>query len=178
MWSVPMSHGISIKCLNDTASPILKLWDEAGAFEAVPSMKELNYPPHLTLAVFPNDPGDVDDVLEDVFASQPRLSIPFDEICCFENDFLVLWARPRADDALRDLYNKLHRNFDPAICHEHYRVGRWVPHCSLATKVPMAQAKAAIEWAKQKRRKFSVEFDAADFVQFPPVVIEREYRLR
>ncbi|AXA39433.1 2'-5' RNA ligase family protein [Rhizobium leguminosarum] len=173
-----MPYGISIKCLNDTASPILRLWDEASSFEVSASMVDLNYPPHLTLAVLPDHPSHVDKVLEDVFTSQPRLSISFEGVGYFENDFLVLWARPRSDDALLELHAKLHRNLDPAICHEHYRVGRWVPHCSLATKVPSSGAKAAIEWAKQKQLEFSVEFDTADLVQFPPVAIDREYRLR
>jgi hypothetical protein len=72
-----MPCGISIKCLNDTAFPILRLWHEASSFEVSASMVALNYPPHLTLAVFPDHPGHVDEVLEDVFVSQPRLSIPF-----------------------------------------------------------------------------------------------------
>ena len=173
-----MPHAISVKCLNDTASSIVKLWDEASAFEDAASMKELNYPPHLTLAIFPDNPGRVSNTLENTLAFQPKLSVPFQEIGYFENDFLVLWARPRLEAALRNLHKKLHRNFDPAICHEHYRVDRWVPHCSLATKVPMSRAKAAIAWAKQKRPEFSVEFDAVDVVRFPPVVVEREYRLR
>lgn len=163
---------------NDTASPIVKLWDEASAFESIASMKALNYPPHLTLAVFPNDPGQIGDMVKDIFASQPSLSIPFEAVSYFVGDFLVLWAKPRHCDVLRDLHHRLHRTFDPATCHEHYRVDRWVPHCSLATKVPSSRANAAMEWARQKRLEFAVEFDATDFVQFPPVVIQQEYRLR
>ena len=53
-----------------------------------------------------------------------------------------------------------------------------MPHCSLATKVPPAEAKAAMAWAGQKRLDFQVEFDTADLVEFPPVRVERSYRLR
>lgn len=172
-----MPHAISIKCLNDTASPILRLWDEASAFEAGASMAELNYPPHLTLAVFPDHPGDVADVLDEVFAAQPKLSVPFEDVGHFDNDLLVLWARPRPNAALMALHEKLHRRIDPAICDPHYRQGRWVPHCSLATKVPPSEAKAAIAWAGRKQLGFQVEFDTADFVAFPPVVVESSYRL-
>lgn len=173
-----MPYAISLKCLNDTASPILKLWDEASSFEVSASMANLNYPPHLTLAIFPDRPGHVDKVLEELFVSQPKLSIFFEDVGTFENDVLVLWARPRRNDSLMELHEKLHRHFDPATCDAHYRVDRWVPHCSLATKVPPSQAKAAMAWARQKRLDFQVEFDAVDFVQFPPVAVEREYRLR
>lgn len=172
-----MPYAISVKCLNETASPILRLWDEASAFEAKASMAELNYPPHLTLAVFPNHPGRIIDVLEEVFAAEPKLSIVFEEVGYFENDLLVLWARPRPNASLMALHQKLHRHIDPTICDPHYREGRWVPHCSLATKVPRARAKAAIAWAGQKRLDLNVEFDIADFVEFPPVRVERNYRL-
>ncbi|CAI9404599.1 RNA 2',3'-cyclic phosphodiesterase [Pleomorphomonas sp. T1.2MG-36] len=173
-----MPYAICIKCLNDTAAPILKLWDEASAFEVTASMTALNYPPHLTLAVFPDHPGRIVDGLDEVFAAQPKLTIAFDGVAYFDNDLLVLWARPRRNDALMALHEKLHRHIAPALCDPHYREGNWVPHCSLATKVPRAEVKAAIAWARQKRLDFKVEFDTADFVEFPPVRVERSYRLR
>ncbi|WP_370677709.1 2'-5' RNA ligase family protein [Pleomorphomonas sp. PLEO] len=173
-----MPRGISIKCLNETASPVMKLWDEASSFESVASMRQLNYPPHITLAVLTENLAGVDAVLDDVFGSQPSLCIPFVEIRYFENDFLVLWARPRDDHDLLKLHARLHRHIDPAICEQHYRVGGWTPHCSLATRVPAASAGEAKQWAQQKRTEFTVVFDAADIVHFPPVVVEREHRLR
>ena len=173
-----MPYAVCIKCLNDTAAPILKLWDEASAFEVTASMAELNYPPHLTLAVFPDHPGRIVNALDEVFATQPKLTIAFDGVGYFDNDLLVLWARPRPNASLMALHQKLHRHIDPALCDPHYREGNWTPHCSLATKVPPSEAKAAIAWAGQKRLDLKVEFDVADFVEFPPVRVERSYRLR
>ncbi len=173
-----MPYGISIKCLNETAAPILDLWDEASAFEPVASMKQLAYPPHITLAVLTEKLAKADEVLGDVFGSQSSLCIPFDEISYFENDCLVLWAKPKQDHDLLRLHARLHRYIDPAICDEHYRVGQWTPHCSLATGVPASSATAAMRWARRRRVEFTVVFDAADLVQFPPVAVERECRLR
>ena len=173
-----MPYAICIKCLNDTASPILKLWDEASAFEVTASMAELNYPPHLTLAVFHDHPRRVVDGLDEVFAAEPKLTIVFEDVGYFDNDLLVLWARPRPNASLTVLHQRLHRHIAPALCDPHYREGNWVPHCSIATKVPRAEAKAAIAWAGQKRLDLKVEFDTADFVEFPPVRVERSYRLR
>lgn len=172
-----MPYAISIKCLNETALPIQRLWDEASAFEAKPSMAELDYPPHLTLAVFPDHPGRIVDGLDEVFAAEPKLTIAFEDVGYFDNDLLVLWARPRPNASLMALHQRLHRHIDSALCDEHYREGRWVPHCSLATKVPPTQAKAAIAWAGRTRLDLKVEFDIADFVEFPPVRVERDYRL-
>ncbi|MCM5556991.1 2'-5' RNA ligase family protein [Pleomorphomonas sp. JP5] len=172
-----MPHAISIKCQNATAAPILKLWDEASAFEVSGSMAALDYPPHLTLAVFPEHPGRVVDALDEVFAAQPKLTIVFDGVGYFDNDPLVLWARPRPDASLMALHHRLHRHIDPALCDPHYREGNWVPHCSLATRVPRAEATAAMAWAGRKRLDFEVDFDTADLVEFLPVRVERSYRL-
>jgi 2'-5' RNA ligase len=172
-----MPYGISLKCCNATAIEILELWDEASIFEPSGSMRELNYPPHLTLAVFPHYPGDISAALDEVFSSQEKLSIAFETVEHFDNDLMVLWAKPRFDQGLSNLHADLHRHFDPMICHEHYRAGSWVPHCSLATRVHEAAKPAAIDWAKSKILDFSVEFDVADFVQFPPVLVKQELQL-
>ena len=87
-------------------------------------------------------------------------------------------AKPRANQDLSRLHHRLDSHFGPLDCHEHYRVGHWTPHCSLATKVPQHAKSAAIAWANSRRIALAVEFDLADFVQFPPVVIHEELRLR
>lgn len=172
-----MPYGISLKSRHASASEIEKLWDEASVFEPVSSMQELNYPPHLTLAVFPEYPVGVGTILSKVFSSRSKLSITFEAVKYFDNDLIVLWAKPSLDQALLDLHKALHSYFDPLVCHEHYRVGRWVPHCSLATKVPQHAKSAAIEWAESKKIDFSVTFDVADFVEFAPVVVHNEFPL-
>lgn len=78
-----MPYGVSIKCLNETASPILDLWDEASAFEPVASMRQLAYPPHITLAILTERLAGADEMLGEVFGSQASLCIPFVEICHF-----------------------------------------------------------------------------------------------
>ncbi|XOK13299.1 2'-5' RNA ligase family protein [Agrobacterium tumefaciens] len=173
-----MPYGISLKSCNATASEILKLWDEASIFEAKGSMQELAYPPHLTLAVFEQSPGDVSAIMAEVFSIQKVLLITFDAVKYFDSETMVLWAQPCSNHVLSDIHDRLHGHFDPVSCHEHYRVGRWVPHCSLATAVPQSTKPAAIKWAESRRLKFTVEFDVADFVQFAPVVVQQELRLR
>jgi 2'-5' RNA ligase len=173
-----MPYAICLKSCNATASEILKLWDEARIFEAKGSMQELGYPPHLTLAVFEQSPRDVGTIMAEVFSVQKELLITFDAIKCFDNETMVLWAKPRSNHVLSYIHGRLHGHFEPQSCHEHYRIGRWVPHCSLATRVPQSAKPAAIQWAESRRLKFTVKFDVADFVQFPPVVIQQELRLR
>jgi 2'-5' RNA ligase len=173
-----MPYGITLKSCNATAVEILKLWEEVSPFEPKGSMRELGYPPHVTLAVFAQWPQEVSAVMREVFSAQEKLPITFDAVDYFDNDFLVLWAKPRANQTLSHLHHRLHSHFDPSVCHEHYRIGHWTPHCSLATNVPQSAKSAAIAWANGRKLAFTVDFDFADFVQFPPVVIHEELRLR
>lgn len=172
-----MPYGINVKCLNDTARNIAKLWDEASFFETLPSMRALNYPPHFSLAVYEDVPEDIDHILSDVFAHQPKLKISFEEVGYFDNDNLVLWARPLQTDALLELHTKLHSKIKSERCLEYYQPGNWVPHCTLATRVPLHVKEAALEWAKQERQRYEVIFDFADIVSAPPLRIESEFRL-
>ncbi|MBB2754980.1 UNVERIFIED_ORG: 2'-5' RNA ligase [Rhizobium aethiopicum] len=173
-----MPYGISLKCLNETASPVFKLWDEAAAFEETASMRALNYPPHLTLAVYDEFSSDrLAAALERVFRGHSAVTVSFSGASYFENEFIVLWARPIADNALFQLHAALQQEIDPAYCHEHYRPGNWVPHCTVAAKVPKAKSEIAINWANENRMQFAVSFDAADCVRFPPVEITSEIAL-
>ncbi|WP_245303115.1 hypothetical protein [Rhizobium esperanzae] len=73
-----MPYGISLKCLNDTASPVFKLWDEAAAFEETASMRALNYPPHITLAVYQEIAVDrLAEAAERVFRIHPAVTSSF-----------------------------------------------------------------------------------------------------
>lgn len=173
-----MPYGISIKSGDVTAANIVRMWDEASIFEPTGSMRELNYPPHLTLAVFPEYPREVGTIITEVFSSQNSLRVTFEAVKYFDNDLLVVWAKPCFNEALLNLHATLHSHIDPLACHEQYRVGRWVPHCSLATKVPQSAKSAAIKWAESKTLDFSVIFDLVDFVEFPPVVVHHELQLR
>jgi 2'-5' RNA ligase len=173
-----MRYGISLKSLNATASPVLELWDKAAAFEETASMRALNYPPHLTLALYQEiDLDQLAEALDRVFRTRPAVTLNFSSIGHFENEFLVLWARPNNGEQLFQLHAQLHREIDPAHCHDHYRPGNWVPHCTIATKIPAAKSQAAIGWANRNRMRFPVTFDAVDCVRFPPVEILREIRL-
>ncbi|MBX5219984.1 2'-5' RNA ligase family protein [Rhizobium sp. NLR8a] len=141
-------------------------------------MRALNYPPHITLAVYQEIAVDrMAEAAERVFRIHPAVTLSFSEISYFENEFLVLWARPNDDELLIRLHAALHQEVDPFHCREHYRPGNWVPHCTIATKIPKAKSQPAINWANRNRVQLSVPFDAADCVRFPPVQVLSEVRL-
>lgn len=173
-----MAYAISLKCANDTAAPVLDLWDEASRFETVPSMRPLNYKPHLTLAIYDNVlPEPLLQAVRKVFRGMPALSIEFSGIHHFPNELLVLWVRPVDDSALRRIHEALHSQLEPLLCREHYRPGHWQPHCTIAMHIPQTSAASALTWAAETPARFTIRFDVVDILRFPPVEILEEVKL-
>jgi 2'-5' RNA ligase len=173
-----MPYAIVLKCTDDSAAPVLDLWREASRFEASPSMQALNYPPHLTFAVYEDIAVSLlVAAAQKAFANAPPLSIEFSGISHFPNEMLVLWARPVDDRAIRQIHHAIHDEIDPALCHEHSRPDRWQPHCTIAMKIPTSAAGEALRWAAATPAKFTLNFDVVDCIRFPPIEILKEVKL-
>lgn len=174
-----MPFAICLKAENDTARPILALWDEVGRLEPTPSMSGLGYPPHLTLAIYDEvGKGDALAALNSVFSGLPPIVLGFEAICWFENQPLVLWAAPGANASLLLAHDAIHRTINPALCRPYSRPGHWVPHCTLGTAIPNARRDEAYAMTQRTIDRFEVTFDVADVVCFPPVEVIAENVLR
>lgn len=156
----------------------MDLWREASRFETAPSMEALDYPPHLTFAIYEDVavPSLV-AAAQKAFASVPPLSVEFSGIGHFSNETLVLWARPADDRILRRIHGVIHDDIDPNLCHAHYRPDYWQPHCTLAMKIPASAADEALAWARTTSATFTLIFDMVDCISFPPVEIMKEVKL-
>ncbi|MDL2408360.1 2'-5' RNA ligase family protein [Rhizobium calliandrae] len=173
-----MPYAISLKCTNNTAMPVRDPWLQARAFETVPSMQGLNYPPHLALAIYENiSPDRVCEAVRKAFHDIQAISVEFSGIRHFRNGVLVLWARPVDDNVLRRVHHAIHREIDPLLCQAHYRPDHWQPHCTIAMNIPMAPAETALNWAAEMQARFTVTFDAVDCIKSPPVEILSEVKL-
>ena len=169
-----MPVAITVKAVNETARPILSLWEQIGRFESRPSMRSLGYPPHITLAVYDDVARDVlGSVVEAVFAGTPALRVTFDGVRHFDGAPLVLWASPTPCAGLAQAHAAIHGRVDPSRCRAHYRPGAWVPHCTLGTEVLEARRQDALDFARRAVVSFDVVFDVADGVAFPPVEVIR-----
>jgi len=141
-------------------------------------MVALNYPPHVTLAIYDNiSVGKLRETLRAVFGARARIRLRFDRLAYFEQPQLVFWAAPEASDPLLHAHAALHRLIHPSLCREHYRPGAWVPHCTLATDVSPNNRQQAFDLADQKIAPFDVVFDKADCVEFMSVRVLEEYAL-
>jgi 2'-5' RNA ligase len=138
-------------------------------------MAALDYPPHVTLAVYDGIPEhQLRETLRSVFLAHRPLSLRFSKLAFFEEPQLVFWAAPDASEALLNVHAAIHRLVEPSLCREYYRPHAWAPHCTLATQVSTANKEKATALAAKKIQPFEVVFDQADCVEFHPVRIIEE----
>ena len=171
-----MPYAINIRTDNESAMQIRELWRLASSFEASPSMEDMNYPPHITVAVY-------DEIAEQVlvsalrigFEGKPKFTVRFVHLGYFETaNSIVLWAAPVVPQSLRSAVQAIHEYVGATLCRPSYRPGSWVPHCSLALSVNLKRRDEALAFANTPIAAFEVVFDVADCAAFHPVMVLQE----
>ncbi|GIJ81066.1 2'-5' RNA ligase superfamily protein [Micromonospora phaseoli] len=132
----------------DTAATrrIRVLWDalEAEGVQSLRSLLEQRHRPHVSLAVAPSlDPQRVAAALAGTTLAVP-LRLSFQHAGQFVGR--VLWLGPAPTPELLEHHRRVHDQLTAAGVGlvEHYRPGRWVPHCTLSMRVPNTLMAAAV----------------------------------
>jgi hypothetical protein len=80
-----MPYAINIRSDNDSSEPIRALWKICGALEDRSSMEALQYPPHITFAVYDDiDLGQLFDVFDWTFRGLSSVTVRFAKLGYFE----------------------------------------------------------------------------------------------
>lgn len=164
-----MALAVSLLLSADLAGAVSQRWDRLADAGLSRSMLELGYAPHVTLAVFDRlDARVVAGALEDVLGRQSRFPVTLTGIATFGPGSGVCYAALAPSAELVRLHEAV---LDAAgeICRPHYQVGRWTPHCTLATgmaDIDLARAHELLlpGWP------LTGTFKAADLVEFVPIV--------
>ena len=133
----------------------------------------MNYPPHITLAVY----DDVDRTT--LFKAYHRateqyeaLSIQFSAMRYFESPTsLIVWASPQVEDALLKTQAVIHEAINKELCRAHYRPNAWVPHCSLALNIPLSRRSDVLALLAEPFEPVTARFEVLDCVSFMPVQV-------
>jgi len=172
-----MPFAISVRA--SSARPIRALWEQVASFEDKPSMSALDYPPHITLAIYDAVSEDLLRFALDTTIKDKRVPrIRFDRIEVFPDSPLVLWAAPRFHPDLQRMHDAVHSVIEPELCLPHYRPGQWTPHCTLGFRIRDDFRAAATAFAQRFNDSFEVAFDIADCTSFYPVRVIAERALR
>jgi len=173
-----MAWAINLRSDDTSADSIRSLWRRFAALEKAPSMQNLNYPPHLTLAVYDQRPENLFEVFDRVFDGQTRQVVTFNRLGVFRTaTALVVYAAPVESDWLQTLHRQLHHMLGAQLCRPNYRPDRWVPHCSLATAIDPAQEHALLNLLDQSMPPVELTITTADCASFLPVAVIREQPL-
>jgi 2'-5' RNA ligase len=133
------------------------------------SMLELGYPPHVTLAVHDDlDARVAAAALDDVLRRVSRFEVTLTGVATFGSGSGVCYAALAPSPGLHRLHETV-LTATGGTCRPHYQSGRWTPHCTLAMgltdgDMTRAQDLLAQNWP------LAGSFEAADLVEFPPIV--------
>jgi 2'-5' RNA ligase len=175
-----MGYSLNLRVSSASAPVITALWDTVSAFEDAPSMRALDYPPHVTLAIYDDDAVSEQracDAIKRAARGQPEFAVAFNRIRFFAGPPLVLWAAPEPEAALRRVHAAIHAAIDPGRCRSHYRPAFWTPHCTLGTRIRDDRRPNAMAFAEGFRGGLVVTFDVIDCMAFPPLRAIAEQRL-
>lgn len=171
-----MPFGINLRVSGD-AAPYWELVDRASALEVEPTVRELSYSPHITLAKYDDALAGELETVVDSLSDVSALTLTFDRLGSFDPGFLILWAAPRPQQMLLDMHARLHSIIDPVRCRPPYRPATWTPHCSIALRVADEHRDAARRLLADDFVPFTLTFDMVDAVASPPIAIIAERAL-
>lgn len=139
-------------------------------------MRSLQYPPHLTLAVYDDISADaLFKAFDAAVVDLPALTIRFEKLGYFDAPHaVILWAEPLLPPEIADFHQRIHNTLGAKSCRPNYRPGTWIPHCSLATAIDRSRREEAIDLAGTSIEAFEVTFDVADCAFFHPVEVLHE----
>jgi len=160
-----------------TAAAIAARWELLAAAGVSRSMLDLGYRPHVSLVV---QDGPIDAgaavALDRVFAQVDRMAVTLTGVTTFGPCSGVFYAALAPSPELMGLHARTVSAMGDG-CHLHYEIGRWTPHCTLATDMSdpeMERASAILGDDWQPLQGF---FETAELVEFVPVVSLKRWAL-
>ena len=171
-----MAFAINIRCDNKSGGGIRLLWTRFGELEGSSSMEAMQYPPHITLAIYDDvSIGDLFAGFEVATKHLSTMTIRFESLGYFDApDGIILWAAPDLPEQVTAAHQSIHSKIDVDLCRKNYRPGIWTPHCSLATSIDLARKDEALAIVEQGIDPVEVTFDVADCASFMPVEVLKE----
>ncbi|MBV9052162.1 MAG: 2'-5' RNA ligase family protein [Hyphomicrobiales bacterium] len=173
-----MPSAVNLRVDDSDAGRILALQDEAAVQLSLPSLRDLGYWPHVTLAIYDDiQPLVVQHAAAALFDGAVAVELEFAAVRFFEGPVLTLYAAPSPSPVLENLARKLHHLISPERCHPHYRPGSFVPHCTLAMNISTGQRREVAAFARRKRTRFRTTLTGGEIASFPPPRVEASFPL-
>lgn len=165
-----MAFAVSLLFDSATSDAISARWKRLADAGLSNSMFDLGYRPHVTLAVYDDLAMDAAvAALDQVFDKLDQIAVTLTGFSTFGVGSGVCYAALAPSQDLM----RLHTTIVGAIsetCRPYYQRRGWTPHCTLATGMTDAEIGRASDLLKGEWRRLTGVFEAADLVEFVPVV--------
>jgi 2'-5' RNA ligase len=172
-----MAYAITLRLSAEAASRVGAMWHELAARGVSDDQVRLGYPPHLTLAVVPDDSA-TDRLLaaaRDAAGKWRPLPVTLASLGWFPGLPAALFLAPVPTAELLAAHAELLAWLADMEVDPHYRSGHWVPHVTLAGELTdPAPAVASIAPASLP---IEVILHTIEVVRFPPVHVLASHRL-
>ncbi len=172
-----MPYAITLRLDANAASGVVAIWDELAARGISDDAIRLGYPPHLTLAVLPDD-ADESRLLtatRETAAGWRALPVSLASIGFFPGTPATMFLAPVVSPELLERHSGLLASLAGETIDPHYQIGRWVPHVTLAKD--LSDIAPAVAILRPTRLPIDALLDIVELVRFRPVEILSSNRL-
>jgi 2'-5' RNA ligase len=166
-----MPYAVTLRLSEPAATQIEKVRRALAEQTGDECVVRLGYPPHVTLAVLPDDaPAKaVEDAVFHVVEGWEALPIVLAGVGIFPGPSHTIWAAPAVTERMLAHHGRLLAALSAFAVHPHYHVGTWVPHVTL-NQQGQASAVRAVEIALSLwKGPIRGQLDRVDLVRFSPV---------
>lgn len=175
-----MSVAVAMYLDPEAEARIKGIWRELAEKHVSSHMLDSGWRPHISLAVF--DHLDIEDArnrLASFAAGIPPFPITLSSVGRFSGENDVLFLSPLMSEELLRVHRDFHRLFE---CHrdaewEYYLEHRWVPHCTLAERLPNDSIPKAVEIGRGISLPIEARIIEMAIVEFRPVRELSSFRL-
>ena len=172
-----MACAVSLFLNAEAVDAVSERWRRLADAGLSRSMLDLGYPPHVTLAIFDDlDAKAAAVALDDVFGRVRQIEITLAGIATFGPGSGVCYVAIAPSPELFRLHEAVLAAAG-ATSRPHYQAGRWTPHCTLAMDLPDAELQRVYDLVADDWRPLAGAFQAADLVEFAPIVGIRRWVL-
>lgn len=178
-----MPHAISAWFDEEAESQIRRIWQNLSEAGISSSYHNGPFRPHITLSAYDDlRVQDLASSLSTYLESSPKIDLKFDSVGYFARPaggafFLTptmteaLWNfRAKIAEVLRDYGSKLHAPY--------YEQDNWIPHCTLATRIPESQVVEAFAEIKKITLPVIAQITRVGIIKFPEEIELHELFLR
>lgn len=172
-----MPYAITLGFDAKAASSVVAMWRSLASRGVSDDAIRLGYPPHLTLAVFPDsaDPVRLLAAARDGAAEWTRLPITLASLGLFPGAPTAMFLAPVVTPALLALHAALLTAPGTETVDPHYRPGYWVPHVTLAKD--LSEAAMAVAALDPLRLPLAGVLNTMELVRFRPVEVLARHTL-